>query len=614
MGYRAFFSYARADDKIANWLHRQLDNYRTPKSLVGTEGALGPAPAKLHPIFRDRTDLQAGGHLDQSLQQSLEDSECLVVLCTPTSAKSQWVNHECETFIRLGRAERIFPVIADGVPDSGDPETECFPRALQGRGLLAADLREIKQASGQLIGDGREIGRLKLIAGLLGVPLDALVQRERRRARVVMMAMAVAATCFLGLAVAATFFGIIAKQQEYLAESTLRRFFIAEAWREFDGGSIRGAAQRALIGARLLPEQEDEASEVLAATLFELGGGVPLPHVGAVSALFSPDGRRIVTATARVTGELAQASVRVWDRTGALIYELPRWDAAVSALAISASSRMLAVSTDDGRLRVFDLASGELTHEFTQAQSVSSQVAFSPDGQSLAYAHATGFTVWNLQQRRVRFQRETNRQVMRIDFSPNSMVLAATLARDEAAERRERESLRGPGNLPSVPAGIGAFWTSPHGPRLMLIDVATGVERTLPDGGLVAQFVPIRFPVSVGVTAIVADSGGSLVWEGASSRPPVQANLSAFQACNATCSALFVSNGAAFGVARFVLPLQQPDILLESGAVTRARWGAQRAARRRRRRKRRDASAEVSSARRWRSEAKPVVPGVRTRA
>ena len=47
----------------------------------------------------------------------------------------------------------------------------------------AADLRETKLPGGRLVGDGREGGRLKLIAGLLGVPLDNLVQRERKRQR-----------------------------------------------------------------------------------------------------------------------------------------------------------------------------------------------------------------------------------------------------------------------------------------------------------------------------------------------------------------------------------------------------------------------------------------------
>lgn len=572
MGYRAFFSYARADDRIANWLHRQLDNYRTPKSLVATQGALGPVPAKLHPIFRDRTDLQAGGRLDQSLQQSLEDSDCLVVLCTPTSAKSQWVNHECETFIRLGRAERIFPVIAAGVPDSGDPETECFPPALRESGLLAADLREIREANGQITGDGREIGRLKLIAGLLGVPLDALAQRERRRARFAMMAMSVAAVSFLALAIAATFFGVVAKRQEYLAESTLQRFFITAAWREFDGGSVRAAAQRALIGARLLPEQQDDASEVLAAALFELGGSTPLPHHGGVLALISPDGARIVTATGRVTGESAHGSVRVWDRTGALVHELPRWDAAVTALAITSNSQTLAVGTDDGRIRLINLSLGELMHEYEGAPSAIAQVTFSSDGRYLGQAHATGFSVWDTEERRLSFRRETARQVMRIDFSPDSVVFAATLARDEAAEQRERESRRGPGSLESLSLALDTPRTSQHGPRLVLVDLSSGAERMLPAGGLVAQFAPIRFPLSAGVIAIVADFGASLRWEGTSSRPPAQASLNPFQVCNALCSALFIGSEGGLGIARFSLPLAQPDILIETGSVTQARW------------------------------------------
>lgn len=107
MGYRAFFSYARADDKIANWLYRQVDSYRTPKALVGGESAFGPIPDKLYPIFRDRTELGAGGHVSASLQQALDESECLIVLCTPVSAKSHWVNHECETFITMGRENRL---------------------------------------------------------------------------------------------------------------------------------------------------------------------------------------------------------------------------------------------------------------------------------------------------------------------------------------------------------------------------------------------------------------------------------------------------------------------------------------------------------------------------
>lgn len=53
-----------------------------------------------------------------------------------------------------------------------------YPRALRGRGLSAVDLGDLQTADGRAVGDGRERGRLKLIAGLLGVKLDRLIRRR----------------------------------------------------------------------------------------------------------------------------------------------------------------------------------------------------------------------------------------------------------------------------------------------------------------------------------------------------------------------------------------------------------------------------------------------------
>ena len=216
--YRAFFSYCRDDERVSGWLHGALDRYRTPRSLVNEPGRLGPVPDRLHKIFRDRSDLASGGHIDAELQDALENSERLIILCTPSAAKSFWVNHEVETFLRLGRADRIFPVIAAGEPDSGDAETECFPPALRGKSLLAADLREIKLPNGRILGDGREGGRLKLIAGLLGVPLDALVQRERRRQSMLLTLALAGAAAFAVLAVVAVLQSIAATASQAEAQ------------------------------------------------------------------------------------------------------------------------------------------------------------------------------------------------------------------------------------------------------------------------------------------------------------------------------------------------------------------------------------------------------------
>jgi hypothetical protein len=88
-----------------------------------------------------------------------------------------------QTFLRTGKEARIFPVIAAGEPDSADPSTECFPPSLRGRGILAADLREAGSGTdpGRRVGDGRELGALKVIAGILGVDFDQIMRREHRR-------------------------------------------------------------------------------------------------------------------------------------------------------------------------------------------------------------------------------------------------------------------------------------------------------------------------------------------------------------------------------------------------------------------------------------------------
>lgn len=183
MTYRGFLSYCRIDDKAANIIHRALDTYRTPKALAGTIGSFGVVPRTLHPIFRDRTDMSGGGQLSERIEKALSESDALIVLCSPAAAESHWVNEEVLSFQRLGRSDRIYPVIAPGLPNVRHIEAEFFPPALRGCGLIAADLRNIPLPGGARVGDGHRGGLLKITAGLLGVPLDELIQRERARSQ-----------------------------------------------------------------------------------------------------------------------------------------------------------------------------------------------------------------------------------------------------------------------------------------------------------------------------------------------------------------------------------------------------------------------------------------------
>jgi len=173
--YAAFISYSHKDGAAARALHARLERYRIPRRLVGTPGDHGPVPARLTPIFRDREELPAAGDLSEKVRAALAASDSLVVLCSEHSAASQWVAREIAAFRELNPGRPVLAAVIAGEPD------ECFPQALIEPGAsgatiepLAADLRKA--------GDGQRLGFLKLVAGLTGLGLDALIQRDAARA------------------------------------------------------------------------------------------------------------------------------------------------------------------------------------------------------------------------------------------------------------------------------------------------------------------------------------------------------------------------------------------------------------------------------------------------
>ena len=187
--YKAFLSYSHRDQAWAAWLQKALERYRVPRRLVGSEGAFGPIPRRLAPVFRDREDLSSASDLSATVKKALEASESLVVVCSPAAVQSAWVSEEVRYFRQLGREDRVFALIVDGDPQSGDVQNRCFPEVLttnedgSEREPLAADARRWA--------DGKLLAKLKLVSGILGIPLDALRRRElQRRQRIWMASMA----------------------------------------------------------------------------------------------------------------------------------------------------------------------------------------------------------------------------------------------------------------------------------------------------------------------------------------------------------------------------------------------------------------------------------------
>ena len=167
--YFAFISYKREDEEWAKWLQHKLEHYKLPLNLNGRTDL----PKEIRPVFKDTSELSPG-NLPIQIQQALELSKYLIVICSPRSAKSEWVNKEVEAFISMGRTMNVIPFIIGGTPFAKDIKQECFPSALrelpQEQEILGANINEM----------GRDAAAVKVVARMFDIRFDELWQRHER--------------------------------------------------------------------------------------------------------------------------------------------------------------------------------------------------------------------------------------------------------------------------------------------------------------------------------------------------------------------------------------------------------------------------------------------------
>jgi tetratricopeptide (TPR) repeat protein len=307
--YTAFLSYSHKDAAAAGRVHRRLETYRMPRRLVGAETARGPVPARLAPIFRDREELPAATDLSKTVREALAQSGALIVLCSPAAAESLWVAEEIEIFRKLHPGRPVLAAVLGGDPP------DCFPLVLRAFGRdgtwhepLATDLRRHR--------DGGRLGLLKLVAGITGVGLDALVQRDAsRRVRRVMAvtgAALVAMLAMLALALVALNARHEAEGQRAEAEG-LVEFMHGDLRRRLDGvhrlDIMRTVNQRVLAYYdRQLARFDRPADRLMRARILQAFGQIELESGR------QPDAVGVFGETYRTTAELLAAAPNDPDR------------------------------------------------------------------------------------------------------------------------------------------------------------------------------------------------------------------------------------------------------------------------------------------------------------
>lgn len=122
--YRAFISYSHAQKDTARLLHARLEDHIVPDGLPG-------AGERLAPLFIDEAELGAAKSLTKEILDAIDASSAMIVMCSPQSAQSKWVNDEILHF-RNGKPDApLIAVILAGRVGASDPADECLPPALR---------------------------------------------------------------------------------------------------------------------------------------------------------------------------------------------------------------------------------------------------------------------------------------------------------------------------------------------------------------------------------------------------------------------------------------------------------------------------------------------------
>lgn len=190
--FSAFISYRHGDidSRAAQELQKQLEHFRAPKGISAER-----KPFKR--CYLDDGELSGGYDYAKQLREALKNSEWLIVVCSPGTKDSRWVNEEIDIFLEYHDRSRVLALLTGGEPEQSFP-----PRLLEetpaGDLLIAADCRgdDLRQILKNIRGDAL----LRLAAPMLSTTFDGLKQRNRiyrlRRVAAAGAAVAVLAVSF----------------------------------------------------------------------------------------------------------------------------------------------------------------------------------------------------------------------------------------------------------------------------------------------------------------------------------------------------------------------------------------------------------------------------------
>ena len=517
MTYKAFISYSHAiDDRLAPALQASLQRFAKPWNQL-----------RAMRVFVDKASLSANPGLWSTIEAALADSEYFILLASPSSAQSFWVQKEVETWLQLGRANRLLIVLTGGeirwsLQDRAvdAAATTALPGVLQGvlqEEPLYTDLQWVRQEEHLSLQDPRFTDAVAgLAATIRGISKDDLygehVAQHRKVVRLRRVVIAALAVLTAGAVTAASLAVLQRNEARRQAQIALGRQLAAQA------ESARTQTAVFLPYSIVLGVESIRTSAPVEAYITIQRALALLP----AEAQAMQHGQRVRTVAIQSgKGQIATASdgvVRLWDPDGRRERRLTETSSGVSPVIFSPDGRLLVAADRDRSVRVWSTDTAAARFPPLTVRGVPLRIAFSPDGRWLAASNLAGskgnITVWEV---------ETGAE-------------AVVLPLERATQHSQGLAFSSDGRL----AAVGYS-------RLLVWDTATWKERPLEIGN--ASYADVRFSAD-GMLAAGGASGKLWVWDAVDPRPKATLDMPDLRAIAFSANGAFVAAAGAKGEAR----------------------------------------------------------------
>ncbi|MCW5516167.1 eIF2A-related protein [Muriicola sp. Z0-33] len=373
MKYNAFISYSHeADNKFAPALQTALQKFAKPwykkRNLE---------------IFRDESSLSASPHLWDNITKALDQSEYLILLASPQSEKSEWVNKEVEYWLEHKPKDKAVKTILIALTEGEmiwdnanncyqNPDNNSLPPVLDDKFKLEPfyiDLRQSKTEEDLSLNNpifNKEV--LKVAAKLHNKTPNDLASEEvtTHRKMMVLRNTIFISLCFLLIA---TF--IFYKRAESNRKEAEANYLNSEVNRQkYEDPTL---ALRLAENAMKINNSDDPYRDALKIYRENNFYNIVSKETNFIqSVAFSPDGQNILTGS-------LENDAHLWDLNGKLIQIFKGHTGPISSVAFSSQGDKILTASQDSTARLWKL-NGESIQEFVGHSAAVRSAVFSPDG------------------------------------------------------------------------------------------------------------------------------------------------------------------------------------------------------------------------------------------